>query len=69
MLWFAAPPLDIAIPPAPKHSMEYLHFLAKRKKALADENSATPSEAKRTKTVPPMVTETMREVYMDVMRS
>ncbi|KAF7437439.1 hypothetical protein PC9H_004278 [Pleurotus ostreatus] len=69
VLWFAAPPLDIAIPPAPKHSMEYLHFLAKRKKALADENSATPSKAKRTKTVPPTVTETMREVYMDVMHS
>ncbi|KAF4584606.1 hypothetical protein EYR38_001835 [Pleurotus pulmonarius] len=69
VLWFAAPPLDIAIPPTPKHSMEYLHFLAKRKKALADENSTTPSEAKRPKTVPPSMTETMREVYMDVMRS
>ena len=26
VLWFAAPPVDIAHPPGPSYSMEYLHF-------------------------------------------
>lgn len=32
VLWFAAPPVDIAHPPAPRHSLAYLHYLAKKRK-------------------------------------
>lgn len=31
LLWFAAPPLNVARQPAPKHSLAYLHFLAKKR--------------------------------------
>ncbi|KAL4064792.1 hypothetical protein V8B97DRAFT_1987062 [Scleroderma yunnanense] len=33
VLWFAAPPMNVARPPAaPKHSMAYLHYLARKRK-------------------------------------
>lgn len=32
VLWFAAPPLDIAHPPGPEYSLEYLAFLARKRK-------------------------------------
>lgn len=31
VLWFAAPPLNVARPPAPRHSLAYLHFLASKR--------------------------------------
>ncbi|KAI0078514.1 hypothetical protein K474DRAFT_1660319 [Panus rudis PR-1116 ss-1] len=31
MLWFAAPPIDIPHIPPPEYSLQYLHFLARRK--------------------------------------
>ncbi|KAL0945642.1 hypothetical protein HGRIS_014795 [Hohenbuehelia grisea] len=58
VLWFAAPPLDIArLPSAPKHSLAYLHFLAmKRKKGgdnmeVDDQAGNGNSSAKRLKTL------------------
>lgn len=32
MLWFSAPPVDVARPPSTKHSLTYLHFLATKRK-------------------------------------
>ena len=32
VLWFAAPPVDVARPRVAKHSLEYLHFIAKKRK-------------------------------------
>lgn len=49
VLWFSAPPMNIARIPPPKHSITYLHFLAtknKRVKEDIDDNSA----AKRPRT-------------------
>lgn len=36
VLWFAAPPVDIPHPPAPRHSIAYLHYLAKKRKTSED---------------------------------
>ena len=33
VLWFAAPPADIAHPTGPQYSLEYLSYLAKKRKA------------------------------------
>lgn len=32
VLWFSGPPIDMPRPRAPQHSLEYLHFLAKKRK-------------------------------------
>ncbi|KAJ8518925.1 hypothetical protein ONZ45_g4070 [Pleurotus djamor] len=70
VLWFAGPPLDIAMPPAPKHSMEYLHFLAhKRKKALSvtDQMDVDPSSVKRPKHEGQLtMMETMRNIIKEL---
>ena len=34
VLWFAAPPLNVARKPAPRHSLQYLHWLATKRKAI-----------------------------------
>lgn len=38
VLWFSGPPIDIIVPAKPKHSAEYLAFLAKKRlqHSLAD---------------------------------
>ncbi|KAH7884088.1 hypothetical protein F5I97DRAFT_1813837 [Phlebopus sp. FC_14] len=68
LLWFAAPPQNIARPPAPKHSLAYLHFLAQKRKEKTestpdamDVDNSQPSAAKKQRTsVPPTVSEMMR---------
>lgn len=37
MLWFSAPPMNMPRAPAPKHSLEYLHFLAMKRKQQEEE--------------------------------
>ena len=32
VLWFSGPPIDIPRPRMPQHSLEYVHFLAKKRK-------------------------------------
>ncbi|EIW86165.1 hypothetical protein CONPUDRAFT_140847 [Coniophora puteana RWD-64-598 SS2] len=40
LLWFSAPPMNVPMAPGPRHSLAYLHFLAKkRKKAAAAEGN------------------------------
>ncbi|KAI6137126.1 hypothetical protein F5141DRAFT_995662 [Pisolithus sp. B1] len=34
VLWFGAPPLNVARPPPVKHSLTYLHFLARKRKEM-----------------------------------
>jgi len=59
VLWFPAPPVDTARPVKPKYSIEYLHFLAmKRKRDLAEAeisgSESHPPTAKRDRPfVPP----------------
>ncbi|KAF8642869.1 hypothetical protein AX16_009375 [Volvariella volvacea WC 439] len=70
LLWFAAPPMNVPRPPAPRHSMEYLHFLAKKRKRelekddknseSMDVDSGTTGE--RAKKGRPTVTETLLAV-------
>ena len=41
MLWFSGAPIDVAKTPLPKYSLDYLYFLAlKKKKAAAREGAA-----------------------------
>ena len=75
MLWFSAPPLNVARPPAPRYSITYLHFLAskRKKKDERDENAMEVDaeeglEAKRTKVVP-SVTESLVELATEIARS
>ncbi|KZT64027.1 hypothetical protein DAEQUDRAFT_733167 [Daedalea quercina L-15889] len=39
VLWFSAPPVDRARPRAPQHSLAYLHFLAKKRKASQEHDA------------------------------
>jgi chromatin structure-remodeling complex subunit RSC1/2 len=39
VLWFAAPPLNVARKPAPRHSLQYLHWLATKRKRTDDAES------------------------------
>ncbi|KAH9060710.1 hypothetical protein EDB87DRAFT_1613452 [Lactarius vividus] len=41
VLWFAAPPLNIARKPAPRHSLQYLHWLATKRKAIEEDRNGT----------------------------
>lgn len=65
VLWFAAPPVDAPRHQPPKPSLEYLNFLAKKRKR--EEQSSGESEAGREKArVPPTVTETMRAMAKEI---
>ncbi|KZP25998.1 hypothetical protein FIBSPDRAFT_782552, partial [Athelia psychrophila] len=62
VLWFAAPPLNVAHAPAPKYSLTYLHFLAKKRKAEREGADAS----KRPKVQPiPTMTEISRRVLAE----
>jgi chromatin structure-remodeling complex subunit RSC1/2 len=60
VLWFAAPPVNVARPPAPKHSLAYLHFLASKRK---NESHATGVMDGRK--IPPSASETLMSVLDD----
>ncbi|KAF8627275.1 hypothetical protein AX17_006320 [Amanita inopinata Kibby_2008] len=66
VLWFAAPPMNVARVPAPQHSLTYLHYLAMKRKHGEDESIAMDKDEKsltkrgRTSHVLPTVTETLR---------
>jgi len=67
VLWFSGPPIDIAKPTAPRHSIAYLHFRAmqiKRKKE--DDNPDSSSAEKRQKMVaPPTFGETFGKLWSE----
>ncbi|KAI0294782.1 hypothetical protein BC826DRAFT_909647 [Russula brevipes] len=44
VLWFAAPPLSVARTPAPRYSLEYLHWLAAKRKGVNDEDMDVDGE-------------------------
>jgi len=72
VLWFAAPPLNVARRPAPRYSLQYLHWLAtKRKKADDDDDSMEVDNPegcmKRTRSlVKSTATELVDKLLMDV---
>jgi chromatin structure-remodeling complex subunit RSC1/2 len=47
VLWFAAPPLNIARKPAPRYSLEYLHWLATKDKGRKEESRKRSRIAER----------------------
>jgi len=72
VLWFPAPPVDIARPTKAKYSLAYLHFLAtKRKRDSAepdseDMNVDVSDNVKRGRLeIPPTATETLISVLKD----
>lgn len=72
VLWFAAPPMNMARIPAPQHSVAYLHYLAMKRKRDAnavdamdmDEQSST-----KRRNVPPSMAEILREAWKEVATS
>ena len=71
VLWFAAPPLNVARRPAPRYSLQYLHWLAtKRKKADDDDSMEVDNPegcVKRPRSlVKPTATEVVDKLLMDV---
>jgi chromatin structure-remodeling complex subunit RSC1/2 len=73
VLWFSAPPLNVAHPPAPKYSLAYLHFLAtkrKKEKEGADNMDVDHEAAKRQRLqAPPTVTESLSTLFADMSQS
>ena len=66
MLWFSAPPVNVAHPPTPKHSLKYLHFLAMKgiRQNVMDVDDVAEKKKQRLR-VPPTVTETLRAILAD----
>ncbi|KAH7925669.1 hypothetical protein BV22DRAFT_416009 [Leucogyrophana mollusca] len=67
VLWFAAPPMNVARTPAPKHSLAYLHFLATKRKQESDranamdvDGEAAPDTKRQRIRVPPTATDTLK---------
>jgi chromatin structure-remodeling complex subunit RSC1/2 len=71
VLWFAAPPLNTARRPSPRYSLEYLHWLAMKRKKVDDEDSMDVDDSegvvKRARSlVKRTATEMVEELLMDV---
>lgn len=83
VLWFAAAPIDVARPRPPRHSLEYLNFIAKKRKREMEEAAAGPRAqdgngmdvdvdapaAKRTPAYPPPLSELLKSIPMDGLAS
>ncbi|KLO08183.1 hypothetical protein SCHPADRAFT_1001127 [Schizopora paradoxa] len=73
VLWFSGPPVDIAKPATPHYSLEYLHFLAMKKKAemlgasdSMDEDSSGVNDQRRKRqrvAAPPLMSELLNELW------
>ncbi|KZS91702.1 hypothetical protein SISNIDRAFT_413701 [Sistotremastrum niveocremeum HHB9708] len=53
VLWFSGPPLDIPHAPPPRHSLKYLHFLAKKRKRKDGPDEATSIKGEGETPAPP----------------
>ncbi|KAF6758882.1 bromeodomain-containing protein [Ephemerocybe angulata] len=78
VLWFASAPVDTARPRLPKHSLEYLNFVAKKRKRETEAGARTSGEgengvmdvdvdapAEKRCGVPPPLSEMLRAIPMD----
>lgn len=78
VLWFAAPPVDIVHTPPPQHSLKYLAFLAKKRKAErgqseddqhvsmdVDGGGQSPASAPKRRKMPPTATETLEALMRE----
>ncbi|KAL0573841.1 hypothetical protein V5O48_008105 [Marasmius crinis-equi] len=63
VLWFSSPPVNVAPAPAPRHSLAYLHFLAKKRKQEESESTegedSSPPAKKNRFLAPPSMLETL----------
>lgn len=81
VLWFAAAPVDMARPRVPKHSLEYLNFIAKKRKREIEgkngsgnndmdvdgaDGSSLPAKAQR---IQPTMSEMMKNLSRDMLAS
>lgn len=66
VLWFASPPVDMARHRPPKPSLEYLAFLAKKRKREEGGEEDGEEGAREKGKVPPTVTETMRVLAKEI---
>ncbi|KAG6885504.1 hypothetical protein C0993_000754 [Termitomyces sp. T159_Od127] len=67
VLWFPAPPVDIARPTKSKYSLTYLHFLATKRKRDVTGSADDDSDPKRGRfDVPPTVTESLASAWRDI---
>ncbi|KAH0590018.1 Chromatin structure-remodeling complex subunit rsc1 [Termitomyces sp. J132] len=67
VLWFPAPPVNIARPTKPKYSLTYLHFLATKRKRESTGSEDNDSNTKRgCFDVPATVTETLLSAWKDI---
>ena len=69
VLWFSAPPLNVAHPPAPKYSLAYLHYLAKKRKREsegADSNDSNEVAKRQRLQAPPTVTESLSTLLAEM---
>lgn len=67
VLWFSAPPLNVAHSPTPKYSLAYLHFLATKRKqerpgSMDVDNTTNKRQRLR---APPTMTETLEALLAD----
>jgi chromatin structure-remodeling complex subunit RSC1/2 len=70
VLWFSAPPLNVAHPPTPKYSLAYLHFLATKWKKEKEGPDNVEEVAKRQRLrAPSTVTESLSTLFADMSRS
>ncbi|KAI0034332.1 hypothetical protein K488DRAFT_9522, partial [Vararia minispora EC-137] len=71
VLWFAAPPVDVARPRPPQYSLKYLHWLATKKRKAEPQDGEgdgmdVDGEAKRRRAVPQTATERVGPLLADI---
>jgi len=66
VLWFAAPPLNVARKPAPRYSLQYLHWLAAKRKKVDDEDSMEVDEDGEGKGVKVTATEMVEKMLIEM---
>ena len=67
VLWFAAPPLNVAGKPAPRYSLQYLNWLATKRKRVDDEDSMeVDGEERARSSVNRTAAETVESVLMEM---
>ncbi|KAI9510644.1 hypothetical protein F5148DRAFT_1333868 [Russula earlei] len=66
VLWFAAPPLNAARKPAPRYSLQYLHWLAAKRKRVDDSDDMKVDEDREGKLT---TTEMVEKMLMEMERA
>jgi chromatin structure-remodeling complex subunit RSC1/2 len=68
LLWFSAPPMNVSRDPGPRHSLAYLHFLARKRKEGGELDQDTVAKRPRVEVLPTFMETTMQifaETFLD----